>query len=55
MTSGRYHRLFAASLVLVLIALTAPWIGAWAAPFALAGLLGYEHAYVQSAQMVPLA
>jgi Fe-S-cluster-containing dehydrogenase component len=55
MTSGRYGRLFAASVVLVLIALTAPWVGAWAAPFALAGLLGYEHAYVQSAQMVPLA
>jgi hypothetical protein len=27
----------------------------FAAPFALAGLLAHEHAYVQAAQTVPLA
>ena len=29
--------------------------GILATPFALAGLLGYEHAYVQAGQSVPLA
>jgi hypothetical protein len=33
----------------------APWLGAAAAVPALAGLLAYEHAYVQSGQSVPLA
>jgi len=32
-----------------------PWLGALAAPFALAGLFAYEHAYVQAGQSVPLA
>ena len=34
---------------------SAPWIGAVAVPFALAGLLAHEHAYVQAGQSVPLA
>jgi hypothetical protein len=33
----------------------APWFGALAAPLVLAGLLAYEHAYIQSGQSVPLA
>jgi hypothetical protein len=33
----------------------APWAGAVAVPFALAGLLAHEHAYVQAGQSVPLA
>jgi len=55
MSRGRYRRPFGLSLVFIAVAVAAPWIGAWAAPFALAGLLGYEHAYVQAGQSVPLA
>jgi hypothetical protein len=39
----------------VAAAVAAPWIGMTAAPLALAGLLAYEHAYVQAGQSVPLA
>src|SRR5512146_2530771 len=46
---------FGISLVLVLGAVAAPWIGTPATALALAGLLGYEHAYVQAGQRVPLA
>jgi hypothetical protein len=38
-----------------LIGVFAPWLGLSAVPFALAGLLLYEHAYVQAGQSVPLA
>ena len=55
MTAGRYRGFFWTGTVLAAVALAAPWTGAWSAPFALAGLLAYEHAYVQSAQVVPLA
>ncbi len=55
MTSGRYARFFWGSLAGVGAALLAPWIGPWAAPVALAGLLAFEHAYVQAGQSVPLA
>jgi len=55
MTWGRYRLPFAAGLVLVLAAIAAPWAGVAAAPLALAGLLAYEHAYVQAGQSVPLA
>ena len=37
------------------VAIAAPWIGVAAVPFALAGLLAHEHAYVQAGQSVPLA
>jgi hypothetical protein len=37
------------------VAIAAPWLGALVAPLALAGLLAYEHAYVQAGQSVPLA
>jgi Fe-S-cluster-containing dehydrogenase component/formate-dependent nitrite reductase membrane component NrfD len=52
---GRYAWPFLAGLLLVAVALAAPWIDAWAAPAALLGLLAYEHAHVQAAQAVPLA
>lgn len=52
---GRYAAPFWAGVVLVAVALAAPWIGVVAAPFALVGLFLYEHAYVQAGQAVPLA
>jgi Fe-S-cluster-containing dehydrogenase component/formate-dependent nitrite reductase membrane component NrfD len=55
LTRGRYASFFWAGTALIVVALAAPWIGVAAAPFALAGLLAYEHAYVQSSQAVPLA
>jgi len=41
--------------MLIAISVAAPWIGVAAAPLALAGLLAYEHAFVQAGQSVPLA
>jgi hypothetical protein len=55
MVSGRYALAFRASVVLMAAGAAAPWIGALAAPLALAGLLAYEHAYIQGGQSVPLA
>ena len=55
MTRGRYAGVFWPGLAAVAIAVTAPWTGAVAVPFALAGLLAHEHAYVQAGQSVPLA
>jgi Fe-S-cluster-containing dehydrogenase component len=55
MTRGRYRRPFRLGVVLVLTGLLAPVLGWWTAPLVLAGLLAHEHAYVQSAQAVPLA
>jgi Fe-S-cluster-containing dehydrogenase component/formate-dependent nitrite reductase membrane component NrfD len=55
MTNGTYGRYFQSGVALVAIALFAPWIGGWAIPAALAGLLAHEHAYVQAGQSVPLA
>ena len=55
MSRGRYRRPFGLSVIFIAVAVAAPWIGIWAAPFALAGLLAYEHAYVQAGQSVPLA
>jgi hypothetical protein len=46
---------FWVSVAAVLVAVAAPWIGLAAVPFALIGLLAYEHAYVQAGQSVPLA
>ena len=42
-------------VVAVVVSVAAPWIGVVAVPFALIGLLAYEHAYVQAGQSVPLA
>jgi Fe-S-cluster-containing dehydrogenase component len=55
MVRGRFARFFWAGLVLIAAAVSAPWIGVVAAPLALAGLLAYEHAFVQAGQSVPLA
>jgi Fe-S-cluster-containing dehydrogenase component/formate-dependent nitrite reductase membrane component NrfD len=55
MTRGRFATYFRIGLVGVAVAVAAPWIGAVAVPFALAGLLAHEHAYVQAGQSVPLA
>ena len=65
MTKGRYSAFFWVSLTLALLAGFAPWlallmnfdllIGVTASLSALAGLLLYEHAYVQAGQSVPLA
>jgi ferredoxin/formate-dependent nitrite reductase membrane component NrfD len=55
MTRGRYSSFFWTGVALVLIGSLAPWIGVWAAPAALIGLLAHEHAYVQAGQAVPLA
>jgi len=59
LASGRYRVAFRAGLLLVAVALAAPWLSAplaiVAAIAALAGLLAHEHAYVQAGQSVPLA
>ena len=55
MTRGRYARAFWTGVVLVGLGGLAPWLGTWAAPVALAGLLASEHAYVQAGQAAPLA
>ena len=55
MVRGRYRTYFWVGIFLSLPGLVAPWLGLAAAPFALIGLLLYEHAYVQAGQSVPLA
>ncbi|HEX8748835.1 MAG TPA: 4Fe-4S dicluster domain-containing protein [Pyrinomonadaceae bacterium] len=55
MTSGRYRVIFWLSLALSAVGIFAPALGLLSLPFALAGLLLYEHAYVQAGQSVPLA
>jgi Fe-S-cluster-containing dehydrogenase component/formate-dependent nitrite reductase membrane component NrfD len=65
MTRGRFRHFFRLGVVLTLVGGVAPWlslmgdaetlIGLVASPLALAGLLLYEHAYVQAGQSVPLA
>ncbi|MGD2059339.1 MAG: polysulfide reductase NrfD [Acidimicrobiia bacterium] len=55
MTSGAYMLYFWVGIALLIVTLTAPFWEVGAALPALFGLLAYEHAYVQSAQKVPLA
>jgi Fe-S-cluster-containing dehydrogenase component/formate-dependent nitrite reductase membrane component NrfD len=55
MTDGRYRAFFWGGMALNTIAVLAPWLGVGAAVMALAGLLAYEHAYVQAGQSVPQA
>jgi hypothetical protein len=55
MTLGSQWLPFGISMVVILAAVAAPWIGTPATALALPGLLAYEHAYVQAGQRVPLA
>ncbi len=55
LTRRRYAAFFWAGLALTLAGALAPLIDIAAVPLALAGLLLYEHAYVQAGQSVPLA
>jgi hypothetical protein len=55
MTSGNCARFFWPGLVLVSVAIAAPWLGLAATPIALAGLLAHEHAFIRAGQSVPLA
>ncbi|HKX74088.1 MAG TPA: 4Fe-4S dicluster domain-containing protein [Acidimicrobiia bacterium] len=55
MTRGRFRSWFWWGIVLTGLGLLAPWLGIWVAAPALAGLFAHEHAYIQSAQSVPLA
>jgi formate-dependent nitrite reductase membrane component NrfD len=65
MVRGRYRAFFWTGVALALLSGLAPWlsllgdfdtiIGLAASAFALAGLLSFEHAYVQAGQSVPLA
>ena len=55
MVRGKFARFFWPGLALIAASVAAPWIGVAATPLALAGLLAYEHAYVQAGQSVPLA
>ena len=55
MTRGRYRAFFRTGVALTLAGVFAPWLGLAAVPLALAGLLLFEHAYVQAGQSVPLA
>jgi formate-dependent nitrite reductase membrane component NrfD len=58
LTSGSFGALFKAAAVLAALSIGAPlasWAAIAAAAAALAGLVAYEHAYVQAGQIVPLA
>jgi len=55
MTRGRFAVLFYLGLALIAVGIATPASAWWVAYFALGGLLAHEHAYVQSAQAVPLA
>ncbi|HUZ83103.1 MAG TPA: 4Fe-4S dicluster domain-containing protein [Gaiellales bacterium] len=55
MTRGSYAPLYWTGVGCVAVAAAAPWIGVFAVPFALVGLLAHEHAFVQAGQRVPLA
>ena len=56
MTRGRYRAYFWMGTALLALGVLAPFgLGVAAVPLALAGLLLYEHAYVQAGQSVPLA
>jgi Fe-S-cluster-containing dehydrogenase component/formate-dependent nitrite reductase membrane component NrfD len=55
MTRRRFAAYFWAGLALTFLGALAPFLELAAVPLALAGLLLYEHAYVQAGQSVPLA
>jgi Fe-S-cluster-containing dehydrogenase component/formate-dependent nitrite reductase membrane component NrfD len=55
MTAGAYRGVFWLGVALAVIAVAAPWLPVVSPACALAGVLAFEHAYVQAAQSVPLA
>jgi Fe-S-cluster-containing dehydrogenase component/formate-dependent nitrite reductase membrane component NrfD len=55
MIASRYARWFWPAVLLAGAGVAAPWLGPIAGVFALAAVLGHEHAYVQAGQSVPLA
>jgi Fe-S-cluster-containing dehydrogenase component/formate-dependent nitrite reductase membrane component NrfD len=55
MTRGRYAWFFWLGTACTAVSVSAVWAGVAAVPFALIGVLAYEHSYVQAAQSVPLA
>ncbi len=55
LTRGRYRTFFWLGVALTMAGGFAFALGLWAVPFALAGLLLFEHGYVQAGQSVPLA
>jgi len=55
MTAGAHRRPFWLGLALAALAAAAPWLPIAPPIAALAGMLAFEHAYVQAGQSVPLA
>jgi hypothetical protein len=55
MVRGTYAKFFWIGLLLAGVGLAAVWLPLPAAVAALAGLLAFEHAFVQAGQSVPLA
>ena len=55
MTRGRHAAFFWSGVILMTVGVLAIWLGPVGAVAALAGLLAYEHAFVQAGQSVPLA
>ncbi|HEY0994345.1 MAG TPA: NrfD/PsrC family molybdoenzyme membrane anchor subunit, partial [Kofleriaceae bacterium] len=55
MTAGAHRRPFWLGLALAALAVAAPWLPIAPPIAALAGMLAFEHAYVQAGQSVPLA
>ncbi len=55
MTRGRFRHYFWTGAAAMAVGALAPWAGLAVVPPALAGLMAYEHAYVQAGQSVPLA
>lgn len=55
MIRGRYALAFWLGIATAGVGVLAPAIGSWALVVSAVGLLGYEHAYIQAGQAVPLA
>lgn len=55
MTKGKYATAFWIGVVTSIVGVFAPDLGSWTLVVAALGLLGYEHAYIQAGQSVPLA
>ena len=55
MVRGRFAPFFWAGLAFSVLAVSAPWTGAFGAAAALLGVAAHKHAYVQAGQAVPLA